>query len=243
MAEAQNNAVVGYPTREIRITGERVAQMLHTVIQVSRFEQKLIDLTMKGRRESRPLVKSASERFSRALNSLEDELKEAERELAMAARASDRPSKPARKKSPGQNGQAVRTPNTPPAAKQGSQTSPQTRPATASPATNAAEQPAQRIAPKPTDAERTQQPVGQGGKQKAQSGKGQHAGENGTNGGQTPKPKEAKPQGQKPGGNRDQGKDQPKNDRSHDSQVASTATEAGALQDSAPIPHDAAAVL
>lgn len=235
MAEAPSNAVVGYPTREIRITGERVAQMLHTVIQVSRFETKLIELTMKGKRESRALVRSASERFSRALNSLEDELKEAERELAIAARPADRNSKPARKNTTGQNGQA-RNPSPPAAAKQASQATPPVKPAKpatpSQPAPQASQQAAPKEAPKPAGAERTQQPGGQGGKQKAQGGQGQNAG---GNGGQAPKAKEPKANNPKHADKGEQAKDQVHNDRAPIPQVASTTAESVVQHDATPV--------
>lgn len=91
MAEAQSSTpVVGYPTREIRITGERVALMFHTCIRVSRFEQSLVSMVMAGNNTTRASVKAAAERFNRALTHFEEELKEAERELNNASRPSNR---------------------------------------------------------------------------------------------------------------------------------------------------------
>jgi len=235
MAEAPSNAAVGYPTREIRITGERVAQMVHTVIQVSRFEKKLIELTMNGRRETRSLVRSASERFNRALTALENELKEAERELAIAQRPADRNSKPAGKANQGQNGKTTRTPAAPATPKQETQPTAPVKPAKpaapAQAAPQASQQSESQAAPQLPTTERAQQPGGRAGKQKAQGGQGQNAG---GNNGQAPKAKEPKPNTNQ-SANGDQGKDQSQNDRAPTPQVAQAASEKVVQHDTAPV--------
>jgi hypothetical protein len=90
MAEQQSIPEVGYPTREIRITGERVALMFHTCIRVSRFEKSVVAMAMNGNRDARALVKAATERFNRAISNFEDELREAEKEIKAASQPSNR---------------------------------------------------------------------------------------------------------------------------------------------------------
>jgi hypothetical protein len=153
MAEAESNPV-GYPTRLVQITGERVALMFHNCIRVSRFEKTLLGLVMSGNSENRKMAKNATERFNRAITAFEEELKQAEREL----KASSRPSNPKRQEQSGGNKQG--TQNKPaqgakPVAASAPATAPATAPAAPKPSgTGAAE-------PKPRNEQAATQPVKQ----------------------------------------------------------------------------------
>ncbi len=86
MAEERTNQVVGYPTREIRVTGERSASMVHTTISVSRFEQQLINMSMSSASNMREGVRKAADRFKNALDTFEAELRECQRDLDLATK-------------------------------------------------------------------------------------------------------------------------------------------------------------
>lgn len=86
MADDRNNVVVGYPTREIRVTGERCASMVHTTVAVSRFEIQLVKMSMSSATNMRDAVRKSSDRFKRALDAFESELRECQRDLDLASK-------------------------------------------------------------------------------------------------------------------------------------------------------------
>jgi trehalose/maltose hydrolase-like predicted phosphorylase len=86
MADDRNNQVVGYPTREIRVTGERCASMVHATVAVSRFEIQLVNMSMSSATNMRDGVRKASERFKNALDAFESEMRESQRELDIATK-------------------------------------------------------------------------------------------------------------------------------------------------------------
>ncbi|WGK63501.1 hypothetical protein QAO71_17180 (plasmid) [Halopseudomonas sp. SMJS2] len=86
MADDRNNLVVGYPTREIRVTGERCASMVHTTVAVSRFEIQLVNMSMSSANNMRDAVRKSSDRFKRALDAFESEIRECQRDLDLASK-------------------------------------------------------------------------------------------------------------------------------------------------------------
>ncbi|KZN20593.1 MULTISPECIES: hypothetical protein [Pseudomonas] len=217
MAEAESNPV-GYPTRLVQITGERVALMFHNCIRVSRFEKALLGLVMSGNSDNRKMAKNATERFNRAITAFEEELKQAEREL----KASSKPSNPKRQEQSGGSKQV--TPSKPaqgakPAAASQAAPASATAPAAPKPSgTGAAE-------PKPSKEQGATQPA----KQTKPDANAQQSAP-----ATAPAPKAKNPQaGQQKGGN--QGNKQPGNGGNNGKpqrQPQSEANKGGAVPDS-----------
>ncbi|MAG64954.1 MAG: hypothetical protein CMK74_03650 [Pseudomonadales bacterium] len=165
MADDRNNQVVGYPTREIRVTGERCASMVHTTVAVSRFEIQLVNMSMAGASNMRDAVRKSSDRFKRALEAFEAELRECQRELDLASKRK----RPANRKPSGKPVQrTAQDQANNPAIKQPSSASTGKTAANSSSKPNKAEQNQQAKAPapqgqaqKPSDSQK-----GAGGKQK-----------------------------------------------------------------------------
>lgn len=127
MADDRNNPVVGYPTREIRVTGERCASMVHTTVAVSRFEIQLVNMSMSSASGMREAVRKSSDRFKRALDAFEAELRECQRDLDLASKRK----RPANRKPSKGNGQRpAQDQTTSPEAKQQSSAAAQNTPAT-----------------------------------------------------------------------------------------------------------------
>lgn len=127
MADDRNNLVVGYPTREIRVTGERCASMVHTTVAVSRFEIQLVNMSMSSATNMRDAVRKSSDRFKRALDAFESELRECQRDLDQASKRK-RPAN--RKPSGGPAQRPAQEQTVRPEAKQQSSATAQNKPAT-----------------------------------------------------------------------------------------------------------------
>lgn len=84
--QAKHEPQMSYPTREIIVTGERVATMVHTTILVSRLEQRMLSLSMSGAAEARNVVRRNSQRFMDALNAFEVEMRAIQNEVEQAGR-------------------------------------------------------------------------------------------------------------------------------------------------------------
>ncbi len=90
MADSQTKPQVqiNYPTRNIVVTGERVARLTQTAVRVSRLEQRLIQLSMAGSTQIREAIRRTSDSFDRAYSDFEAQLKAIENDLDMAGRSS-----------------------------------------------------------------------------------------------------------------------------------------------------------
>lgn len=89
MAEEKSTPQVGYPTREIRVTGERVGSMVALTIATSRLEQSLIQMSMSNSPAIRRAHREANEIFQRAINQFEDNLRDAQKVLDQAGRGAN----------------------------------------------------------------------------------------------------------------------------------------------------------
>jgi hypothetical protein len=91
MADNQNHlANFQFPTRNIIITGERVARMTSTTVRVSRLEQQFLNMSMSTAPKVRDTVSRVSDRYNQAFARFEAELKEIESDLASDNRGDKR---------------------------------------------------------------------------------------------------------------------------------------------------------
>lgn len=93
MAEEKSTPQANYPTREIRVTGERVGSMVALTIATSRLEQSLIQMSMSNSPSIRRAHREANEIFQRAFNQFEDNLRDAQKVLDQAGRGGNQQSR------------------------------------------------------------------------------------------------------------------------------------------------------
>lgn len=76
-------------TKEIRITGAMVASLVGIVPQVSRLEDKMINMSMSAAPAMRARVNNLTDRFQRAVRAFEDELKSLSKDAEVDGRRKD----------------------------------------------------------------------------------------------------------------------------------------------------------
>jgi hypothetical protein len=105
MADNANAQAAGR-TREIRITGAMTASVVGLIPQVSRLEEKLINMSMSSSPQLRTRVNNITDRFQRALRNLEEELRAASKDAELDTRRSAQ--RPARQERPATTNQAAK---------------------------------------------------------------------------------------------------------------------------------------
>ncbi|MEQ1053996.1 hypothetical protein [Pseudomonas aeruginosa] len=80
MADERSNAALN-PTKEVRITGERSATLVGMAIQASRVDTTILQMKMAGSPETRRRANEAADRFERALNAFDAEMREVNKDL------------------------------------------------------------------------------------------------------------------------------------------------------------------
>lgn len=86
---ADNTTAQPGRTKEIRITGAMVASLVGIVPQVSRLEDKMINMSMSAAPAMRARVNNLTDRFQRALRAFEDELKSLSKDAEVDGRRKD----------------------------------------------------------------------------------------------------------------------------------------------------------
>lgn len=122
MADERTNEA-RHPTREVRVTGERSATLVGMAIQASRFDLTILQMKMAGSPETRSRANAAAERFERALNNFDAEMREVNKELSSNTRGAQRPN----------NRQSAQQPQAKRAAKPAKGATQHAKPATAAP--------------------------------------------------------------------------------------------------------------
>lgn len=91
MADNQNQQpTFQFPTRNIIITGERVARMTTATVRVSRLDQRLVQMSMASAPAARDAVSQASDRYNQAFSQFEAALKQIESDLENSNRSNQR---------------------------------------------------------------------------------------------------------------------------------------------------------
>ncbi|HBO7965236.1 TPA: hypothetical protein L5C46_003701 [Pseudomonas aeruginosa] len=80
MADERSNEAL-HPTKEVRITGERSATLVGMAIQASRVDTTILQMKMAGSPETRRRANEAADRFERALNAFDAEMREVNKDL------------------------------------------------------------------------------------------------------------------------------------------------------------------
>lgn len=96
----KTNAAPNGRIREIRITGALVASVVGLIPQVSRIEEKLINMSMSAAPKMRTQVNSITDRMQRAIRAFEEELRSAGKDADVDSRndrSNDRAPQPSKK--------------------------------------------------------------------------------------------------------------------------------------------------